>query len=115
MHIDERLTQIFLSVGIPANVKGYQFLKSAIKLAVSKPDILNYITKGLYPVIAEQFNSTPSKVERGIRHAIEVAWQRGKMKNLDALFNARDVCDFKPSSSEFIALIADRIHIEQLK
>ena len=110
--LDERITHIFLSVGIPAHIKGYQFLREAIKLAVDAPEIISCITKRLYPTVAENFNTSPSKVERAIRHAIEVAWARGKMTNLNALFGAKNVCDYKPTNGEFIALIADKMHIE---
>ena len=83
--LDERISSIFVSVGIPAHIKGYQFLREGIKLAVDNPPIINSITKNLYPSIAQKFNTTSSKVERAIRHAIEVAWNRGKIENINNL------------------------------
>lgn len=111
--LDERISNIFVSVGIPAHIKGYKFLREGIKLAVDNPSIINSITKSLYPSIARRFNTTPSKVERAIRHAIEVAWSRGKIDNLNSIFgvkiyNASD----KPTNGEFIALLADKMLLE---
>ena len=85
--LDERITNIFISVGIPPHIKGYSFLREAVKLAVDEPEIINSITKRLYPSIAGRFDTSASKVERAIRHAIEVAWNRGKMENVNNLFN----------------------------
>jgi len=110
--LDERITHIFLTVGIPAHIKGYQFLREAIKLVVDSPDMINCITKRLYPTVAGNFLTSPSKVERAIRHAIEVAWSRGKMTNLNILFGAKNICEYKPTNGEFIALIADKMKIE---
>ena len=84
--IEEKITNIFITVGIPAHIKGYQFLREAIKLAMENPDIINSITKKLYPSIAERFDTSASKVERAIRHAIEVAWNRGKIENINNIF-----------------------------
>ena len=81
--MDERISNIFITVGIPAHIKGYQFLREAIKMAVENPDIINSITKRLYPEVAKRFDTSPSKVERAIRHAIEVAWNRGKIENIN--------------------------------
>ena len=81
--LDERITNIFITVGIPAHIKGYQFLREAIKMAIDSPDIINSITKKLYPSIADKFDTSASKVERAIRHAIEVAWNRGKIENIN--------------------------------
>lgn len=111
--LDERISNIFVSVGIPAHIKGYQFLREGIKLAVDNPQIINAITKSLYPTIAEKFDTTSSKVERAIRHAIEVAWNRGKIENINSLFgvkvyNSQD----KPTNGEFIALLADKMLLE---
>ena len=84
--LDEKISNIFISIGIPAHIKGYQFLREAVKLAVIEPDIIGSITKKLYPTIAEKFDTSSSKVERGMRHAIEVAWNRGKIENINKLF-----------------------------
>lgn len=111
--MDEKIANIFLSVGIPAHIKGYQFLREAIKLAVAAPDIINSITKRLYPSIAERFETSPSKVERAIRHAIEVAWNRGKIENINSLFGINVYSkNEKPTNGEFIALIADKMLLE---
>ncbi len=111
--IDERLANIFISVGIPAHIKGYQFLREGIKLAVENPSIINSITKGLYPGIARRFDTTSSKVERAIRHAIEVAWNRGKIENLNSLFGVKVYNNNeKPTNGEFIALLADKMLLE---
>jgi two-component system response regulator (stage 0 sporulation protein A) len=111
--LDERLANIFISVGIPAHIKGYQFLREAIKLAVKTPEIINGITKRLYPAIAENFSTSPSKVERAIRHAIEVAWTRGKIENINGLFGMRVYGNNdKPTNGEFIALLADKMLID---
>lgn len=111
--LDEKISTLFITVGIPANIKGYQFLRDAIKLAIEEPTVINSITKKLYPTIAEKYETTPSKVERAIRHAIEVAWNRGKIENINAIFgikiyNSND----KPTNGEFIALIADKMLID---
>ncbi len=112
-NIDERITNIFMSVGIPAHIKGYQFLREAIKLAVENPEIINSITKGLYPSIAEIYSTTPSKVERAIRHAIEVAWNKGRIENINNLFGVKVYSSHdKPTNGEFIALVADKMLIE---
>lgn len=111
--IEERISTIFITVGIPANIKGYQFLREAVKLTIEKPEMINSITKQLYPSIAERFETTPSKVERAIRHAIEVAWNRGKIENINTLFGIKVYStNEKPTNSEFIALIADKMLLE---
>lgn len=111
--LDEKLSNLFIMVGIPAHVKGYQFLREAIKLTVEKPEFINAITKKLYPTIAERFNTTASKVERAIRHAIEVAWNRGKIEKINNLFGIKVYSSTeKPTNGEFIALIADKMLIE---
>lgn len=111
--LDERITNIFITVGIPAHIKGYQFLREAIKMAIDSPDIINSITKRLYPSIASKFDTTSSKVERAIRHAIEVAWNRGKIENINNLFGIRVYGNNeKPTNGEFIALVADKMLIE---
>ncbi len=111
--LDEKISNIFITVGIPAHIKGYQFLREAIKMAVSEPEIVNSITKKLYPNIAIKFDTSASKVERAIRHAIEVAWNRGKIENINDVFGLK-VYDSneKPTNGEFIALVADKMIIE---
>lgn len=111
--LDEKITNIFLTVGIPAHIKGYQFLREAIKMAVEDPRIINSITKKLYPGIAEVYDTTASKVERAIRHAIEVAWNKGKIENINDVFGLR-VYDTheKPTNGEFIALVTDKMLLE---
>ncbi len=111
--IEEKITNIFITVGIPAHIKGYQFLREAIKLAIANPEIINSITKKLYPTIAEKFDTSASKVERAIRHAIEVAWNRGKIENINNLFGIKVYSsNEKPTNGEFIALVADKMLIE---
>ena len=112
--LDEKITSIFLSIGIPAHIKGYQYLREAIKIVIHTPEMINSITKELYPAIAAHFDTSSSKVERAIRHSIEVAWARGKIENLNAIFgyNIYGKND-KPTNGEFIALIADRLMLEQ--
>ncbi len=111
--LDERISSIFVSVGIPAHIKGYQFLREGIKLAVDNPPIINSITKNLYPSIAQKFNTTSSKVERAIRHAIEVAWTRGKIENINNIFGVKVYSSAeKPTNGEFIALLADKMLLE---
>ena len=111
--LDERITNIFISVGIPAHIKGYQFLREAIKMAVACPDIINSITKRLYPEVASRFDTSASKVERAIRHAIEVAWNKGKIENINQIFGVKVYSgNEKPTNGEFIALVADKMLIE---
>ena len=111
--VEEKITNIFITVGIPAHIKGYQFLREAIKLAIENPEIINSITKQLYPAIAEKFETSASKVERAIRHAIEVAWNRGKIENINSIFGLRVYnSNEKPTNGEFIALVADKMIIE---
>lgn len=111
--MEEKITNIFITVGIPAHIKGYQFLREAIKLAIANPEIINSITKKLYPTIAEKFSTSASKVERAIRHAIEVAWNRGKIENINNVFGLKIYSsNEKPTNGEFIALVADKMLIE---
>lgn len=100
-------------IGIPAHIKGYQYLREAIRMVMENNDVINRITKELYPGIAKRFDTTPSKVERAIRHAIEVAWTRGKIENINQIFgyNIYNKND-KPTNGEFIALIADRLSMD---
>lgn len=111
--IDEKIANLFISVGIPAHIKGYQFLREAIKMTIDTPDIINSITKRLYPGIAERYDTSASKVERAIRHAIEVAWSRGKIENINNIFGIKIYSpNEKPTNGEFIALIADKLMLE---
>ena len=109
-----RISNVFLSAGIPPHIKGYGFLRTGVKLAMKNPEILGNITKELYPRIAENFDTSPSKVERAIRHAIEVAWNRGRIENLNSIFGVSFYMNGdKPTNGEFIALVADRLIQEQ--
>lgn len=111
--LDERITGVFITVGIPAHIKGYQFLREGIKMAIENPNIINSITKRLYPSIAKKYETTASKVERAIRHAIEVSWNRGKIENINSLFGLKVYSSHeKPTNGEFIALVADKMLIE---
>ena len=111
--LDEKIANIFISIGIPAHIKGYHFLREAVKLAVVDPEIISSITKRLYPTIAEKFETSSSKVERGMRHAIEVAWNRGKIENINSLFGLQIYgANDKPTNGELIALIADKMIME---
>jgi len=113
-NLEERIANLFLTVGIPAHIKGYQYLREAVKMVIENPDLMGRITKELYPGIAHRFGTTSSKVERAIRHAIEVAWNRGRIEALDEAFG-RNVCslDDKPTNGEFIALVSDRLRIRE--
>ena len=112
-NIDERLSTIFVSIGIPPHIKGYQFLRDGVKCVVNDPPIINSITRGLYPHIAQKYQTTPSKVERAICHAIEVAWSRGKIDNINNLFGVKVYsANEKPTNGEFIALLADKMLLE---
>ncbi len=113
-NLEVDVTNIIHEIGVPAHIKGYQYLRDAIMMSVDDSEMLNSITKILYPSIAKQHKTTPSRVERAIRHAIEVAWTRGKVDTIDELFgytvnNGKG----KPTNSEFVALIADKIRLEQ--
>ena len=121
--VEERISNIFISIGIPPHIKGYAYLREGIKMAVNDPQVINNVTKVLYPVIGEKFQTSASKVERAIRHAIEVAWSRGRMETLDALFGYTINTIFgarvyigseKPTNSEFIALVADKLLLENM-
>ena len=110
--LETTVTNIIHEIGVPAHIKGYQYLREAIMMSVEDVEMLNSITKILYPSIAKKYQTTPSRVERAIRHAIEVAWSRGKMETLDALFGYTiNIGKGKPTNSEFIALIADKIRL----
>ncbi|WHH59920.1 sporulation transcription factor Spo0A [Petroclostridium sp. X23] len=111
--IESNVTKVIHEIGVPAHIKGYQYLRDAIMMVVKDMEIINSITKQLYPTIARQYNTTPSRVERAIRHAIEVAWGRGQVETLENLFgytiqNSKG----KPTNSEFIAMIADKLRLQ---
>lgn len=107
------VTDMIHDIGVPAHIKGYQYLREAIMMCVKDMEMLNSITKLLYPTIAERYQTTPSRVERAIRHAIEVAWNRGRMETLEALFGYTvNIGKGKPTNSEFIALITDRLRLK---
>lgn len=113
-NLETKVTNILHEIGVPAHIRGYHYMREAIIMSVNDMDVLNYITKELYPSIAKKCNTTPSRVERAIRHAIEVAWNRGKIDAIDALFGYTiDNHKGKPTNSEFIALIADMLRLEQ--
>lgn len=110
--LEKDVTNMIHEIGVPAHIKGYQYLREAIMMSVEDSSMVSSITKILYPTIAKKFQTTSSRVERAIRHAIEVAWSRGRMETLDALFGYTvDTGKGKPTNSEFIALIADRIRL----
>ncbi|MBQ6887585.1 MAG: sporulation transcription factor Spo0A [Lachnospiraceae bacterium] len=110
--LEKDVTDMIHEIGVPAHIKGYQYLREAIMMSVEDMDMLNSITKILYPTIAKRFQTTPSRVERAIRHAIEVAWSRGRMETLEALFGYTiNTGKGKPTNSEFIALLADKIRL----
>ena len=113
MDLEAEVTNMIHEIGVPAHIKGYQYLREAIIMSVEDTSVLSSITKILYPSIAKKFSTTPSRVERAIRHAIEVAWSRGKMETLDGLFGYTiNTGKGKPTNSEFIALIADKIRLQ---
>ena len=112
--LEEKVTNIIHTIGVPAHIKGYHYLRKGIMLCVEDSSMLNFITKVLYPEIAKFFKTTPSRVERAIRHAIEVAWDRGNIEILNSYFGYTiDSNKGKPTNSEFIAMIADKIKLEQ--
>lgn len=113
VNLEARVTDMIHEIGIPAHIKGYHYLRDAIIMAIEDMDVLNAITKVLYPTVAKKHQTTSSRVERAIRHAIEVAWSRGKLDTLDELFGYTVAGGKgKPTNSEFIALIADTIRLE---
>lgn len=113
--LEEKISEIFISIGIPPHIKGYGYLREGIKMTIEKPHVINSVTKELYPSIAKKFSTTASKVERAIRHAIEVAWNRGRIDAINAIFGARIYLGTeKPTNSEFIALVADKLLLENM-
>jgi two-component system response regulator (stage 0 sporulation protein A) len=112
-NLDANITTVIHEIGVPAHIKGYLYLREAITMVYNEVDLLGAITKTLYPRIAKKFNTTPSRVERAIRHAIEVAWSRGNMDSIKNLFGYTiNVAKAKPTNSEFIAMVADKLRIE---
>ena len=112
---EEKISDIFISIGIPPHIKGYAYLREGIRMTIEKPYIINSVTKELYPSIARKFSTTASKVERAIRHAIEVAWNRGRIDAINAIFGTRIYLGSeKPTNSEFIALVADKLILENM-
>ena len=112
--LEEKISNIFINVGIPPHIKGYSFLREGVKMVVDNPLIINNITKQLYPSIGEKYQTSPSKVERAIRHAIEVAWNRGRIDYINNILGVRAyVGAEKPTNGEFIALVADKMLLER--
>ncbi len=112
-NLEALVTNIIHEIGVPAHIKGYQYLREAIMMVVNDIDIINQITKQLYPDIARKFKTTPSRVERAIRHAIEVAWGRGQTDVVESIFGYTvSAAKGKPTNSEFIAMIADKLRLE---
>ena len=113
--IEERITNIFIAIGVPPHIRGYQYLREGIRITIENPSIINQITKQLYPSIGEKFNTSASKVERSIRHAIQSTWSRGKIENINNVFGLKIYTGGdKPTNGEFIALIADKLLLEDL-
>ena len=114
VELEMRVTNIIHDIGVPAHIKGYQYLREAIIMTVKDMDIINAITKVLYPPVAKRYKTTRSRVERAIRHALEVAWDRGDVEVLNGFFGYTvSNVKGKPTNSEFISMIADRIRLEQ--
>lgn len=112
-NLEALVTNIIHEVGVPAHIKGYQYLREAIMMVVNDIDVINQITKQLYPDIAQKYKTTPSRVERAIRHAIEVAWGRGEQQTVENIFGYTvSASKGKPTNSEFIAMIADKLRLE---
>lgn len=111
--LEELVTSIIHEVGVPAHIKGYQYVREAIMITVENMEVINSVTKVLYPEVAKRFHTTPSRVERAIRHAIEVAWDRGDLETLQRFFGYTvSNTKGKPTNSEFIAMISDRIRLK---
>lgn len=112
--VTERINELFLGIGIPSHVKGYDFLKEAVRLVVENWETIHYITKELYPTVARTFDTTPSKVERSIRHAISITWQRNNLENFRSMLGIPPhEAARKPSNGEFIALVADKVRLSK--
>lgn len=112
-NLEALVTNVIHEVGVPAHIKGYQYLREAIMMVINDIDVINQITKQLYPEIADKYKTTPSRVERAIRHAIEVAWGRGEQATVENIFGYTvSAAKGKPTNSEFIAMIADKLRLE---
>ena len=113
LNLEAKVTNIIHDVGVPAHIKGYQYLRDGILMAVNDVEVINQITKQLYPDLAKKYKTTPSRVERAIRHAIEVAWNRGQVESMENIFGYTINSNRgKPTNSEFIAMIADKLRLE---
>lgn len=113
-NLEATVTEIIHEIGVPAHIKGYQYLREAIILTINDMDVINAVTKVLYPAVAKKFSTTPSRVERAIRHAIEVAWDRGDLETLQKFFGYTvSNIKGKPTNSEFIAMIADHLSLRR--
>lgn len=111
-NLESDVTNMLHDIGVPAHIKGFTYLREAIILLIEDETMLNRVTKTLYPIVAKKFRTTPSRVERAIRHAIEVAWARGKMETIDHMFGCTvNVVKGKPTNSEFIAMLSDRLRL----
>lgn len=111
--IESRITQIMRDVGVPAHIKGYQYMRDAVLLVIEDLELISSVTKRLYPELARRYKTTPSRVERAIRHAIEVAWTRGQVETIHDLFGYTiNTKKGKPTNSEFIAMVADKLRLE---
>lgn len=111
--LDDKIKSLFFMMGIPIHLKGYRYLNAAIKMVVNSPNIINNITKVLYPGIAENFQTSPTRVERAIRNAIEVAWIRGNLNKINDIFGYEILNQIKPTNGQFIALLAAKINMEK--
>ena len=112
--VDEQITNLFLTLGIPAHIKGYQYLREAVRMVMENHDVINRITKELYPGIARKFDTTASKVERAMRHAIEVAWTRGRLDAVNQMYGYRVFArEDKPTNGEFIAMVSDKLTVKK--
>lgn len=111
-NLEVEVIKVLQLIGIPPHIKGYQFLRDAIMMVVHDMSIVNLITKQLYPVIAKEYNTAPSKVERAIRHSIEVAWNRGRLEIKNSIFGHTKHNKGKPTNAEFIAIVADKLRLE---
>ena len=110
--IDEQITNLFLTIGIPAHIKGYQYLREAVRMVLENHEVINRITKELYPGIAKKFDTSASKVERAMRHAIEVAWTRGRLDTVNQMYGYKVFAkEDKPTNGEFISCVAEKIQV----
>ena len=112
--VDEQITNLFLALGIPAHIKGYQYLREAVRMVLENHDVINRITKELYPAVARRFDTSASKVERAMRHAIGVAWTRGRLETVNQMYGYKVFRrEDKPTNGEFIALVSDKIAVRK--